>query len=192
MSSAMKPDSYDTGPSHFGWIAMTHNSFGRFYEVQSYGPDIVENLRLQPTVTSREWFRPNPPLPSIKWGPRNNTNIQESTLLLAMHQVAMNKELYLENYWMKNKRSVERGKTGPTFAWVIPATRGGGGYSECAAAAGPGNSQSRFELQSRRGRRCGGRLRYPRGSTVSDTGRHVLGCGYAQAKPAVFNPSPIR
>jgi Zinc carboxypeptidase len=110
-------------PNYLFWIAMTHNSFGRFYEVQSYGPDIVENLRLQSTVTSREWFRPNPPLPSIKWGPRNNTNIQESALLFAMHQVAVNKELYLENYWMKNKRSVERGKAGPTFAWVVPASQ---------------------------------------------------------------------
>lgn len=110
-------------PNYLFWIAMTHNSFGRFYEVQSYGPDIVDNLRLQATVTSREWYRPNPPLPSIKWGPRNNTNIQESTLLLAMHQVALNKELYLENYWMKNKRSVEKGKSGPTFAWVIPAAQ---------------------------------------------------------------------
>jgi hypothetical protein len=108
-------------PNYLFWIAITHNSFGRFYEVQSYGPDPVENLRLQATVTSREWFRPNPPLPSIKWGPRNNTNIQESALLFAMHKVAQEKELYLENYWIKNKRSVEAGKAGPTFAWVIPA-----------------------------------------------------------------------
>src|SRR5450432_2254985 len=108
-------------PNYLFWIALTHNSFGRFYEVQSYGPDINENLRLQPTATSREWFRPNPPLPSIKWGPRNNTNIQESTLLLAMHQVATNKELYLENYWMKNKRSVEKGKSDAPYAWLVPA-----------------------------------------------------------------------
>jgi hypothetical protein len=108
-------------PNYLFWIAMTHNSFGRFYEVQSYGPDIVENLRLLPAVTSREWFRPNPPLASIKWGPRNNTNIQESALLFALHQVAESRELYLENYWMKNKRSVEKGRTGPTYAWVIPA-----------------------------------------------------------------------
>ena len=108
-------------PNYLFWIAMTHNSFGRFYEVQSYGPDVVDNLRLQPAVTSREWFRPNPPLPSIKWGPRNNTNIQESALLFALHQVAESRELYLENYWMKNKRSVEKGRTGPTYAWVIPA-----------------------------------------------------------------------
>ena len=108
-------------PNYLFWIAITHNSFGRFYEVQSYGPDITENLRLQPTVTSHEWYRPNPPLPSIKWGPRNNTNIQESAILFAMHQVANSKELYLENYWEKNKRSVDKGKNGPTYAWVIPA-----------------------------------------------------------------------
>ncbi|MBZ5724486.1 MAG: hypothetical protein LAP87_05770 [Acidobacteriia bacterium] len=108
-------------PNYLFWIALTHNSFGRFYEVQSYGPDINENLRLQPAVTSREWFRPNPPLPSIKWGPRNNTNIQESTLLIAMNQVAKSRELYLENYYAKNKRSIDKGKSGPPYAWVIPA-----------------------------------------------------------------------
>jgi len=108
-------------PNYLFWIALTHNSFGRFYEVQSYGPDVQENLRLPPTATSREWYRPNPPLPSIKWGPRNNTNIQESTLLIALHQVATSKELYLENYWIKNKRSIDKGKNGPDYAWVIPA-----------------------------------------------------------------------
>ena len=73
-------------PNYLFWIAITHNSFGRFYEVQSYGPDVQPNLQLGATQTSREWFRPNPPLPSIKWGPRNNTNIQESALLLALNQ----------------------------------------------------------------------------------------------------------
>jgi len=110
-------------PNYLFWIALTHNSFGRFYEVQSYGPDVNNNLRLQLTQTSHEWYRPNPPLPSIKWGPRNNTNIQESAILFALHQVALNKELYLENYWMKNKRSVEKGKDGPTYAWLIPANQ---------------------------------------------------------------------
>jgi hypothetical protein len=110
-------------PNYLFWIALTHNSFGRFYEVQSYGPEVQENLRLQPTATSREWYRPNPPLPSIKWGPRNNTNIQESALLIALHKVAVDKELYLENYWLKNKRSVDKGKEGPTYAWLIPAAQ---------------------------------------------------------------------
>jgi hypothetical protein len=108
-------------PNYLFWMALTHNSFGRFYEVQSYGPAVQERLQLPATTTSREWFRPNPPLPTIKWGPRNNTNIQESALLIAMHKVALEKELYLENYWLKNKRQVEKGTNGPTFAWLMPA-----------------------------------------------------------------------
>ncbi|HEV8151086.1 MAG TPA: M14 family zinc carboxypeptidase [Gemmatimonadales bacterium] len=109
-------------PNYMFFIAHSHNAIGRFYEVQSYGPDNYV-VRPAPTTTSREWFRPNPPLPSINWGPRNNTNIQESALLFALHHVAKNKDLYLENYWVKNKRSVEKGRNGPTYAWVIPAAQ---------------------------------------------------------------------
>ncbi|HZT78266.1 MAG TPA: M14 family zinc carboxypeptidase [Vicinamibacterales bacterium] len=109
-------------PNYMFFIANSHNAIGRFYEVQSYGPDPYE-VRPAATVTSKEWFRPNPPLAQIKWGPRNNTNIQESALLFAMSHVAKNKELYLENYWLKNKRAVEKGKNGPTYAWVIPAAQ---------------------------------------------------------------------
>ena len=49
-------------PNYMFFIAHSHNSIGRFYEVQSYGPD---PLRGAPgaTTTSKEWFRPNPPLP---------------------------------------------------------------------------------------------------------------------------------
>ena len=108
-------------PNYLLWIPMTHNAFGRFYEVQSYGPDVTANLQLQPTVTSREWYRPNPPLPSIKWGPRNNTNIQESALMIAIHKVGVDRELYLENYYAKSKRAIEKGKEGPTYAWLVPA-----------------------------------------------------------------------
>jgi hypothetical protein len=109
-------------PNYMFFIAHSHNSIGRFYEVQSYGPDNYE-VRPGATVTSKEWFRPNPPLPQIKWGPRNNTNIQQSALLFSLSHVAKNKDLYLENYWIKNKRAVDKGKTGPTYAWVIPATQ---------------------------------------------------------------------
>jgi len=108
-------------PNYLFWIANTHNSFGRFYEVQSYGPDIQKGLKLPPTATSREWFRPNPPLPSVDWGPRNNTNIQESALLFALDRVAKDRELYLETYWVKNQHAVDGGKTGDVNAWVIPA-----------------------------------------------------------------------
>jgi len=107
-------------PNYMIFIAHSHNAIGRFYEVQSYGPDNSE-VRPAATVLSKEWFRPNPPLPFIKWGPRNNTNIQQSAVLFALSHVAANRRLYLENYWLKNKRSVEKGKNGPVNAWIIPA-----------------------------------------------------------------------
>jgi hypothetical protein len=109
-------------PNYMFFIAHGHNAIGRFYEVQSYGPDPYE-VRPGPTVTSREWFRPNPPLPVIKWGPRNNTNIQQSGVLLSLAHVAKNREMYLENYWIKNKRAVEKGRSGGSYGWVIPATQ---------------------------------------------------------------------
>jgi hypothetical protein len=87
-----------------------------------YGPE-NRTVTAAQTVTSREWFRPNPPLPSIQWGPRNNTNIQQSAILIALNHVARNKETYLENYWLKNKRAADKGKDGPVYGWVIPAAQ---------------------------------------------------------------------
>lgn len=107
-------------PNYLFYIANMHNSIGRFYETQAHrGEDY--DLTLPATSTSREWFRANPPLPSIKWGPRNNINMQQSALLIAMNYVARNRELFLENYYLKNKRAVEKGRTQAPFAWVIPA-----------------------------------------------------------------------
>jgi hypothetical protein len=107
-------------PNYLFFIAHTHNEVGRFYEVQSYGPD---NYVVKPraTTTSREWFRPNPPLDSINWGPRNNTNIQESAIMFSLANVARNKEQFLDNFWRTNERAVAKGKSGPVFGWVIPA-----------------------------------------------------------------------
>ena len=107
-------------PNYMFFIAHSHNSIGRFYEVASYGPE-NRTLTVPANTTSREWFRPNPPLPSIQWGPRNNTNIQQSAVLISLQYTARNKETWLENYWLKNKRSVDKGRNGPTYAWVIPA-----------------------------------------------------------------------
>jgi hypothetical protein len=109
-------------PNYMIFIAHSHNAVGRFYEVQGYGPD-PSDVRPSTTAISKEWYRPNPPLPFIKWGPRNNTNIQESAILFSMNHVAKNRQLYLENYWLKNKRAVEKGRNGPTYAWLIPAAQ---------------------------------------------------------------------
>lgn len=107
-------------PNYLFFVANTRNAIGRFYETQTYGPQNQE-IRLGLTQTSREWYRPNPPLPSIKWGPRNNVNMQQSALLFALQYTAKNKETLLENFYLKGKRAIERGKTAAPHAWVIPA-----------------------------------------------------------------------
>ena len=156
----------------------THNSFGRFYEVQSYGPDVTEKLQLPATTTSREWYRPNPPLPTVKWGPRNNTNIQESAILLALNKVAKEKDLYLENYWLKNKRSVQKGKDGPVYGWAIPAqqaaSREHGRDGERPASSGRRGRGRRQGHHIRQPEGLGRRLHHPRRPAVPHSGGHVL------------------
>jgi zinc carboxypeptidase len=105
-------------PNYMFWIGVTHNSIGRFYETQSFGGAANRPL---PVQQSREWYRPNPTPPDMQWGPRNNVNMQESALLIALNSVAKNKETFLENYYLKNKHTVERGKTQAPYAYVIPA-----------------------------------------------------------------------
>ncbi|HSA56143.1 MAG TPA: M14 family zinc carboxypeptidase [Gemmatimonadaceae bacterium] len=104
-------------PNYMFFIAHTKNSIGRFYEVARYGPDTTTIRANQ----SREWYRPNPALPEIAWGPRNNTNIQQSALLFSLSNVAKNRQTYVENYWLKNKRAWEKGKNQAPYAWHIPA-----------------------------------------------------------------------
>jgi hypothetical protein len=103
------------------YVANGHNSIGRFYETfGGRGADTGERT-VTASQTTRAWFRPNPPLPRVKWSIRNNINLQQSALLFAMNLVANNKQQYLENFYLKSKRSVEKAaKEGPA-AWVIPS-----------------------------------------------------------------------
>ena len=106
-------------PNYAFFMAHMHNAVGRFYEVQSYGPDTMTVGGGQ----SREWYRPNPTPRNVAWGPRNNVNIQQSALLFSLDRTAKDREFFLENYWLKNKRAVAKGTDGPVHGWVIPATQ---------------------------------------------------------------------
>jgi hypothetical protein len=70
---------------------------------------------------SREWFRPNPDPGDVRWGPRAHVNMSQSGVLFSLSFMGKDKERWLENYWIKNRNAVERGKNGPTFGWVVPA-----------------------------------------------------------------------
>ena len=70
---------------------------------------------------SREWFRPNPDPGDVRWGPRAHVNMSQSAVLFSLSFMGKDKERWLENYWIKNKNAVNRGKNGPTFGWHVPA-----------------------------------------------------------------------
>lgn len=108
-------------PNYMFYAANGHNSIGRFYETfGGRGADTSERT-VPAAQTTRTWFRPNPPLPKVKWSIRNNINLQESAILFAMNYTATNRKQFMENFYLKSKRSVEKAtKEGPA-AWVIPS-----------------------------------------------------------------------
>jgi hypothetical protein len=108
-------------PNYMFWAAVGHNAIGRFYETFSnLGADTMEHS-LEPSSTSREWYRPNPPLPKVKWSARDNINLQQSGLLLGMCNVASHGHDFLQNFYIKSKRAVAKARTEGPAAWVLPA-----------------------------------------------------------------------
>ena len=110
-------------PNYAFYIANGHNAIGRFYETQGgSGADTrVINVGNQ---TQKQWFRPNPPLSSVRWSIRNNTNLMQSGVLLGMHNLAQNKEKFLHNYYLKSKRSVLKPWNEGPAAYVLSAKKG--------------------------------------------------------------------
>jgi hypothetical protein len=108
-------------PNYMFYIANGHNSIGRFYETFGGGGADTTTRTVPATATSRTWFRPNPPLPRVNWSIRNNINLQQSAILFAMDYTAKNKREFLENFYLKSKRSVAKAATEGPAAWVVPA-----------------------------------------------------------------------
>jgi len=102
------------------YVANGHNSIGRFYETFGNAGADTQDRTVQ-AESARDWFRPNPPLARVKWSMRNNVNMQQSALLLAMSYVGDNKDKFLGNFYLKSKRSVAKARTEGPVAWVFPA-----------------------------------------------------------------------
>jgi hypothetical protein len=102
------------------YVANGHNSIGRFYETFGNGGADTRMRTLPPGNTSRTWFRPNPPLARVRWSIRNNVNMQQSALLFALQYTADHGKEFLENFYLKSKRSVAKAATEGPAAWVIP------------------------------------------------------------------------
>lgn len=107
-------------PNYMFYVANGHNSIGRFYETFGGSGADTRERTVQAAQTTRTWYRPSPPLARVKWSFRNNINMQQSAILFGINHVANNRKQFLENFYLKSKRSIEKpGKEGPA-AYVIP------------------------------------------------------------------------
>jgi hypothetical protein len=112
-------DFYDGwAPNYMFSVANMHNAIGRFYETQGAGDGSSRVIR---TNVQREWHRPNTPLREVVWSIRNNVNLQQSALLIALGHVAENRQDFLRNFYRKGKRSMAKATAEGPAAYVLPA-----------------------------------------------------------------------
>src|SRR5580658_1281445 len=113
---------FDTwSPSYLMFIAATHNGISRLYETFGNGGADTEERSLRPNEYARTWFKQNPPLPKAKWSQRNNNNYEETGVLTALAYFSANNKLFLRNFYIKAKRSIEKPKKEGPAAYVFTA-----------------------------------------------------------------------
>src|SRR5580658_9905123 len=113
---------FDTwSPSYLMFIAATHNGISRLYETFGNGGADTEERSLRPNEYARTWFKQNPPLPKTRWSQLNNNNYEETGVLTALAYFSANNKLFLRNFYIKAKRSIEKPKTEGPAAYVFTA-----------------------------------------------------------------------
>jgi zinc carboxypeptidase len=148
-------------PNYLLSIANNHNSIGRFYETFGNGGADTRVRTLRAPDTSREWYRPNPPLPKVKWSARDNTNMQQSAILFGMNNLASNGQKFLNNFYLKSKRAVQKARTEGPAAWVFPA--------DDPRPAEQASLLNLFELQGIEVHRTEKEVRLPSAETARDS-----------------------
>jgi len=113
---------FDTwSPGYLMFIAALHNGISRLYETFGNGGADTLERTLDPEEYARTWYKQNPPLPKAVWSQRDNNNYEETGLLVSLHYFNENKRMFLKNFYLKAKRSVEKPQTEGPAAYVLPA-----------------------------------------------------------------------
>ena len=112
---------FDTwSPGYLMFLAAMHNGISRLYETFGNDGADTEKRILTPEEYSRTWYRQNPPLPMVEWSQRDNNNYEETALLSTISYFSRNTHHFLENYYLKSKRSIEKPSMAGPAAYVIP------------------------------------------------------------------------
>ncbi|HEY4355199.1 MAG TPA: M14 family zinc carboxypeptidase [Acidobacteriaceae bacterium] len=116
---------FDTwSPGYLMFLAGMHNGISRLYETFGNGGADTEKRILTPEQYSRTWYRQNPPPPVLTWSQRDNNNYEESALLTTISYFSRNTHHFLENYYRKSKRSIEKPAAEGPVAYVLPKDDG--------------------------------------------------------------------
>ena len=105
-------------PNYMFWIGMGHNTIGRFYETFGNRWPTIED-RVVRGQSDRQWYRPNPPLPTVKWSLRNNINYQQSALLFGLNDMAQRRTYFLDQFYLLGKRAVAKAANEGPAAYVF-------------------------------------------------------------------------
>ncbi|MBV8571426.1 MAG: hypothetical protein JO319_12475 [Acidobacteriaceae bacterium] len=120
MPGAFTHGDFDTwSPGYLMFLAGLHNGISRLYETFGNGGADTEKRILSPDEYSRTWFRQNPPYPVVEWSQRDNNNYEETALLSTLSYFSHNARHFLENYYLKSKRSIEKPKDAGPAAYVF-------------------------------------------------------------------------
>src|SRR6202789_1509854 len=113
---------FDTwSPGYLMFLAGMHNGISRLYATfGNGGADTVERV-LTPDEYERTWYKPNPPLPKVLWSQRDNNNYEQTALLTTLSYFAQNSKLFLNNYYLKSKRSILKPEQNGPAAYVLSA-----------------------------------------------------------------------
>ena len=113
---------FDTwSPGYLMFLAGMHNGISRLYETFGNGGADTEKRILQPEDYSRTWYRQNPPLPQVTWSQRDNNNYEQTALLTTLSYFASHGQHFLENYYLKSRRSLLKPTQEGPAAYVFPA-----------------------------------------------------------------------
>src|ERR1700720_3475521 len=113
---------FDTwSPGYLMFIAAMHNGISRLYETFGNGGADTKERTLEPEEYARTWYKQTPPLPKALWSQRDNNNYEETGLLTSLHYFNENKRMFLKNFYLKAKRSVQKPNAEGPAAYVLSA-----------------------------------------------------------------------
>ena len=90
------------------------------YETFGNGGADTKERTLEPEEYARTWYKQNPPLPKTLWSQRDNNNYEETGLLISLHYFNENKRMFLKNFYLKAKRSMQKPNDEGPAAYVLP------------------------------------------------------------------------